>query len=124
MTKDELRIAVAEARGYTRADNFEDTLGELPVWKSPEGYLISEAWIPDYLHSMDVCITLVEEMGKAPDLIGVTMHYYADFENGRGIYYCTMDFRKGGWNVSGNGITMSEAICRAYIKWKEEDNYE
>src|SRR6056297_2470682 len=99
MTKEELRIAVAEARGYKKG---------YPMWISPDGRLIPKERLPDYPDSMDTCMPLLEEI-VADGEAGWSLQ--SDGEDGY-MFILYFDDDKT-WQFFSD--QMSEAVCRGFL---------
>ena len=124
MTKDELRIAVAEARGWERKKLSErDTGGAIHryyAWVRVDnnGDEEERLRLPDYPNSMDACMPLIEEMRWDKDALGnlyerqITIEYHHKW-----VMYL---YAHGEYTCHAMGDTLPEAICEVYLEWKGE----
>ena len=132
MTNNELRIAVAEARGWGEIvpGQFGSLWGvpkiltEQRVQVTLNGKTIEE--IPNYPDSMDACMELIEEMTNGTGLF-LEIHVSALMETPADKYYVAL--RRFDYDYSlleempliaeCTAETMSRGICWIYKAWKE-----
>ena len=127
MTNNELRIAVAEARGWGEIvpGQFGSLWGvpkiltEQRVQVTLNGKTIEE--IPNYPNSMDACETLIDEMTGYRDGLGNYHLAQINIEFYRGEWTAQVYYPDGEpWACSNGGNkSMPEAICDLYLAWKE-----
>jgi len=129
MTNEELRIKVAEARGWDVYDR-EEYPEYYPFGKKSDLYGCfndQKGEVPKYDTSIDACMELVSEMAESttdpyiemslkpmsadPDII-------ARFEILGPYKDSPLEF--GELIALGYGKTLQDAICNAYLEWKEE----
>jgi len=110
---DDLRIKVAEARGWR---HYKDD-----IWIAPSGYMMKEGDIPSYPHSMDACMELVDEI-RGHENLYVEMVATAMGSAYVGIYRFDYDYPIDEQPLLAEdcSITLPKAICMAYLKWKGE----
>ena len=131
MTKDKLRIAVAEARGWEGKELSERDPGgaihRYYAWVrvDNDGDEEERLRLPYYPNSMDACMPLLDEMAS------VIKNPYIGLSNTPEYSYCkkraTCEIYEHGEDnpleeenlvTIGDGETFQEAICMAYLEWK------
>lgn len=70
--------------------------------------------IPDYLHSLDACKELIEEMAGYGH-VQIENEWVCKFDGNDETFTKYLD-------VQGNHQNICEAICNCYIAWKEAQN--
>lgn len=101
MTLDELRLAVAKAKGWKDYG--------FGWWLEP-GAPFQTHGLPDWPRDISAAWELVEEMHDR--LVQVRLS-----NKGVSMWWCYADIE-----ITAQGSTAPEAICRAYLKWKEHGN--
>lgn len=131
MTKDELRIAVAEARGYVKKRCTERDAGgaihRYTGWFNESEYGDIDVKLPDYPNSMDACMELLNEVVEATKIPYVSISSMPKITGWEGRACCeiyehnSLDLLGCGVLVTrGEGKDFQEAICRAYLAFKED----
>ena len=135
MTKEELRIAVAEERGWERKELSERDPGgaihRYYTWirVDNDGDEEERLRLPDYLDSMDACMPLLEEMGERGYVVTLWSKFAYNQIDIEWWCYLTLNTRK---SIIGQGEplcivprveTPMIAICKMYLSWKSEHQW-
>jgi hypothetical protein len=122
MTNQELRIKVAEARGWKQKTYVDRDPGgaihRYPgCWFNENEYGDIPLNLPEYTTSMDACNELKNEMLQKGRIL-----YISGWKNLRGFRWDVTLTDCDHVHIAGSSFckTEEEAICKAYLAWKGE----